>query len=369
MSVTYLSTPIVEVRIDPPPRGSGMTRDGYTKRSGAPTERMIRLQGEKRWRRLMIWQFSNMGTLFVNIDGKPHVVRQEDIPAEGSVASGGARTAHATRKSPTQLDREIAQTVGKRIDRKKLGEMMHPWSSLGYGPAGTAIYAVASHYDGGTKYPDRTVVERAIKAIEADIPKAEHGTHGWTKSDANDLRKIAAGLRYFIVHDYKNGGTAHSTIKTDEQWEAQVTERRKRDPGAWSSRVKLVSIARAAANNVFSARKVMTPALIKQAKEAAFKAIQRYDPLAGTSDHPAAAYSHGVSELAAEGTAQAERAWVPAKQLRVAWAKAGKKLVSRDKRFAIVKDNGGYNLIDLDTYNEYPASSLEAAKSKAAQLR
>lgn len=217
MSVTYLSTPIVEVRIDPPPRGSGMTRDGYTKRSGAPTERMIRLQGEKRWRRLMIWQFSNMGTLFVNIDGKPHVVHQEDIPAEGSVAIGGARTAHATRKSPTQLDREIAQTVGKRIDRKKLGEMMHPWSSLGYGPAGTAIYAVASHYDNGTKYPDRTIVERAIKAIEADIPKAEQGAHGWTKSDANDLRKIAAGLRYFSVHDYKNGGTAHSTIRRDDE--------------------------------------------------------------------------------------------------------------------------------------------------------
>ena len=215
MSVTYLTTPIVEVRIDPPPRGSGMTREGYTKRSGAPTSRMIRLQGEKRWRRLMIWQFSNLGTLFVNIDGKPHVVREEDLPAEGA-ASSHSPTAHATRKSPTQLDREIAQSVGKRIDRKKLGEMMHPWSSLGYGPAGTAIYAVASHYDNGTKYPDRTIVERAIEAIEADIPKAEHGAHGWTKSDANDLRKIAAGLRYFFVNDYKNGDTAHSTIRDND---------------------------------------------------------------------------------------------------------------------------------------------------------
>ena len=237
MSVTYLSTPIVEVRNDPPPRGSGMTRDGYTKRSGAPTARMVRLQGEKRWRRLMVWQFSNLGTMFVNIGGKPHVVREEDLPAEGPVASGSARAAHATRKSPTQLDREIAQTVGKRIDRKKLGEMMHPWSSLGYGPAGTAIYAVASHYDGGTKYPDRTVVERAIKAIEADIPKAEHGAHGWTKSDANDLRKIAGGLRYFVVNDYKNGGTAHSTKRDDELYptaearrQVQTIQRREEFP-------------------------------------------------------------------------------------------------------------------------------------------
>lgn len=166
-------------------------------------------------------------------------------------------------------------------------------------------------------------------------------------------------------------GGAHSTIKTDEQWEAQVAERRKRDPGAWSSRAKLVSIARAAANNVFSGRKVMTPALIKKAEAAAFKAIRRYDPLAGTSDHPAAAYSHGVAELAAEGTAQAERTWAPEKKIPYGtWAKAGQKLVSHDKRFSIIKDKaGGYNLIDLDTYNEYPAATIDEAKSKARQLR
>lgn len=35
MSVTYLTTPIAEVRYDPPPPGSGMTREEYTKRSGA----------------------------------------------------------------------------------------------------------------------------------------------------------------------------------------------------------------------------------------------------------------------------------------------------------------------------------------------
>ena len=58
----------------------GLTRDGYTKRSGAPTSRMIRLAGEKRWRRLMVWQFSNMSTLFVTLNGKPHIVRDFDLP-------------------------------------------------------------------------------------------------------------------------------------------------------------------------------------------------------------------------------------------------------------------------------------------------
>lgn len=111
---------------------------------------------------------------------------------------------HSTRKKlPAQLDREIAQSVGKRIDRIKLGEMMHPWSSVGYGPEGTAVYAVASYFDSGRKYPDRTVVERALRAIEADVTRAEHGAHGWTKSDAKDLRTIAQGLRYYLVHDYK----------------------------------------------------------------------------------------------------------------------------------------------------------------------
>lgn len=156
-----------------------------------------------------------------------------------------------------------------------------------------------------------------------------------------------------------------------EKLEELVAKRRSNDPGAWSSRDTLVAIARAAAASVFESRKVVpSDAAIKKAKAAAFKAIRRYDPLAGTSDHPAASYSHGVAELAAEGVEQAERAWVPAKEIRRgAWAKAGKKLVSYDKRFTIMKSNGGYNLLDLDTYNEYPAASLEEAKSRAARIR
>ena len=66
----YLTKPIAEKKRSPIDPRHGMTRDGYTKRSGAPSSTMIRLEGEKTWRRVMIWQFSNAGTAFVRIGGK-----------------------------------------------------------------------------------------------------------------------------------------------------------------------------------------------------------------------------------------------------------------------------------------------------------
>lgn len=73
MSAEYLTTPIVAARITSQPN-YGMGRDGYTLRSGAPTWYLIQLQGEKRWRRLMVWQFSNAGTCFVRVKGKALIV-------------------------------------------------------------------------------------------------------------------------------------------------------------------------------------------------------------------------------------------------------------------------------------------------------
>lgn len=59
-----------------------------------------------------------------------------------------------------------------------------------------------------------------------------------------------------------------------------------------------------------------------------------------------------------------------ARSTKPSWTKHGAKLVSHDKRFAIMKEKkGGYNLIDLDTYNEYPASSLQQAKDKVVSVR
>jgi hypothetical protein len=76
----YLEAKIAEKRISDPAPGSGMTASGYTKCSGAPTSWMIRLEGEKRWRRLMVWCFSNCGTLFVKVNGECLIVRETDLP-------------------------------------------------------------------------------------------------------------------------------------------------------------------------------------------------------------------------------------------------------------------------------------------------
>lgn len=73
----YLETPIVETKISETARPR-LTRDGYTVRAGSPTATLVRLQGETRWRRLMVWQFSNAGTLFVRVKGECLIVR--DLP-------------------------------------------------------------------------------------------------------------------------------------------------------------------------------------------------------------------------------------------------------------------------------------------------
>ena len=79
MTTYYLQTRIVEAKtVIMSNPFAGMTKLGYTKRSGAPTSVKVRLLGEKIWRRLMVWQFSNAGTCFVRIKGVPHIVT--DVP-------------------------------------------------------------------------------------------------------------------------------------------------------------------------------------------------------------------------------------------------------------------------------------------------
>jgi len=80
----YLKTKIVESKRTNIPR-YGMTIDGYTQINGAPTSIMVCLDGEKRWRRVMCWQFSNIGTCFVRIKGKEYIVRDYQIPKPGSM--------------------------------------------------------------------------------------------------------------------------------------------------------------------------------------------------------------------------------------------------------------------------------------------
>lgn len=83
--VNYLETPIAAKRIVEAPR-YGLTVGGYTTRAGAPTPYMIRLEGENRWRRVMCWQFSNVGTCFVVIKLVPFIIRDgtlENVPLPG----------------------------------------------------------------------------------------------------------------------------------------------------------------------------------------------------------------------------------------------------------------------------------------------
>ena len=79
MTVKYLATTIIEAKQTDTPR-YGTTAMGYSVPSGAPTSWLIRLDGEKIWRRLMCWCFSNVGTLFVRIKGESLIVNEYDIP-------------------------------------------------------------------------------------------------------------------------------------------------------------------------------------------------------------------------------------------------------------------------------------------------
>lgn len=60
----------------------GIAPDGYTKRSGAPTSYMVQLNNLKRWYRVMVWQFSNVGTCFVRVGKVEYIIRYEEAIRE-----------------------------------------------------------------------------------------------------------------------------------------------------------------------------------------------------------------------------------------------------------------------------------------------
>jgi hypothetical protein len=60
------------------------------------------------------------------------------------------------------------------------------------------------------------IVERALKALEANIAPAMRGEHGWTPKDAAELRRIATGLRYFLKRDYADVGEVSSAHETTD---------------------------------------------------------------------------------------------------------------------------------------------------------
>ena len=76
----YLTREIEAVKIapvSPAYRASCMTRDGYTRRSGAPTDYMIQIVGDPRWRRVWVWCTSNAGTPFIRTPRGPEIVPSE----------------------------------------------------------------------------------------------------------------------------------------------------------------------------------------------------------------------------------------------------------------------------------------------------
>ena len=131
-----------------------------------------------------------------------------------------------------------------------------------------------------------------IAGWEPQYTKRKHATK--RRSPAQLQREVDDVLR-----------RSHATISAEH-----IAERRKRDPGAYSSRAQLRDVARQAAAAVFAPRKIApSAAVIQKAKSAAFKAIQRHDPLAGTEDHPSAAYAHGIMDIAMEATEEARQRW------------------------------------------------------------
>ncbi len=80
-TVDYLEKKIAEVKRTETPR-YGIAADGYTLRSGAPTNMLVRLDGEKRFRRLMVFQFSNAGSTFLRVGGKVLFVHDYMIPIQ-----------------------------------------------------------------------------------------------------------------------------------------------------------------------------------------------------------------------------------------------------------------------------------------------
>jgi len=201
--VTYLTTPIVEVRNDPPPRGSGMTREGYTKLSGAPTATMIRLQGEKRWRRLMVWQFSNMGTLFVKIDGKPHVVREEMLPREGSQS-------HATKKG-------AAGKMGKTMHEFKHGTLRSGSGGKVKSRKQAIAIGLSQERRAGHDVPPKSSshatmgLDARVRAYLSNMrPGAEIDAYGLARA----LREDPSGVAYALQRAAKGG----HAVTEDDKW-------------------------------------------------------------------------------------------------------------------------------------------------------
>lgn len=68
---------IIDCKITDQPQPQ-LTVDGYTKRSGSPTEYMVRLPWQTKWRRVYVLCFSNASSLIVKIGGETFFIENDE---------------------------------------------------------------------------------------------------------------------------------------------------------------------------------------------------------------------------------------------------------------------------------------------------
>ncbi len=64
---------IVDQRLHGHPRPR-LSQAGYTMKGGSPTSYQVKLEGEKIWRRVYVWQTSNCGTCFIKVLKMPVII-------------------------------------------------------------------------------------------------------------------------------------------------------------------------------------------------------------------------------------------------------------------------------------------------------
>lgn len=80
MKVKRLQKKIVDCKVTKAPN-YGRSPTGYTYSQGAPTVYKVKLEGERMFRRLMCWQFTNVATYFLRISGVEYIVPEAELEA------------------------------------------------------------------------------------------------------------------------------------------------------------------------------------------------------------------------------------------------------------------------------------------------
>lgn len=124
----------------------------------------------------------------------------------------------------------------------------------------------------------------------------------WERDRAAQLRTEKQPVGYeHLARAHED--TARAYERREREFQGGATSRGK-------SRRALVDVARAAAAAVLATRRTAPSGeILREARAAAARAIQRYDPIAGTATHLIAPHARGIADLAAEATEEARLRW------------------------------------------------------------